>query len=165
MPFALIIVGLLLVVAAVRNTVTDNGQQKGLTTLVKGDFTGQNNFIYWTVSILIIGALGYIESLKSFSRIFMALIVVALFLKGDQGQSFFSNFQSALSSLGQGNFSDNLSNLVGQNQSTPNSNGAVSNLPLDLGGLPATFSGDLSSLGGLVNQGVIESPLSSGRNQ
>ena len=117
MPFALILVGLLLVVAAVRNTVTDNSTTgtKGLTTLIKGDFTGQNNFIYWMVSILIIGALGYIDSLKSLSRVFMALIVVALFLKGNQGTSFFSNFQSALSNLGQGDFGGSLSSLIGSN--------------------------------------------------
>ena len=91
MPFALILVGLLLVVAAVRNTVTDNSTTgtKGLTTLIKGDFTGQNNFVYWMVSILIIGALGYIDSLKSLSRVFMALIVVALFLKGKSGYLIF----------------------------------------------------------------------------
>jgi len=104
MPFALLLVGILLVVAAVRNTVTDNSTtgQKGLTTLVKGDFTGQNNFIYWLVAILVIGALGYIDSLKTLSRAFMGLILVALFLTGKNGSNFFSGFQSALSSLGNG---------------------------------------------------------------
>ena len=123
MPFALILVGLLLVVAAVRNTVTDNSTTgaKGLTTLIKGDFTGQNNFIYWLVAILVIGALGYIDSLRTLSRAFMALILVALFLTGKQGSNFFTGFQSALSNLGQGNFGGSLSNLIGSNTtpSTP----------------------------------------------
>jgi hypothetical protein len=108
------------------------------------------------VSILVIGALGYIDSLKAFSRIFMALIVVALFLKGNQGTSFFSNFQSALTSLGSGNFSGALSSLAGSTSS-----GSVSNAPVSLGGLPGTYTGpDYSGLAALG----IETPLASGRN-
>lgn len=126
MPFALLIVGIILVIAAIRNTVTDSGSQKGLTSLVKGDFTGQNNFIYWMVAILVIGALGYIDSLKTFSRAMMVLILVALFLNGKQGSSFFTNFQSALSSLGSGNFSSTLSNLVGGSSSLPSTSSSTS---------------------------------------
>jgi len=74
MPFALIIIGIVLLVSSVRNTQDD------LYTLVKGDFTGQNNYLYWMVSILIIGALGYVEALKPISRAFLALLIVVLFL-------------------------------------------------------------------------------------
>lgn len=161
MPFALLIVGIILVVAAIRNTVSDNTTSgaKGLTTLVQGDFTGQNNFIYWMVAILVIGALGYIDSLKTFSRTMLVLILVALFLNGKQGSSFFTNFQSALSSLGSGNFGSSLSNPLGST-STSSTSGTVSNEPISLGGLPATFSGpsntDLNAMG-------IETPLASGR--
>lgn len=72
MPFALILVGVLLVVAAVRGT-TDV-----LFTLVKQDFTGPNNYTYWLASILLIGALGYIKPLQPISRIFLALLIVVL---------------------------------------------------------------------------------------
>ena len=136
MPFALILVGLLLVVAAVRNTVTDNSTTgtKGLTTLIKGDFTGQNNFIYWLVAILLIGALGYVDSLRSLSRAFMALILVALFLTGKQGINFFTGFQSALANLGQGNFGGSLSSLLGstgQTSSTPSTDSTSAVQSLD----------------------------------
>lgn len=74
MPFALIIVGVVLVVAAVRGT-TDV-----LFSLVKNDFTGANNYTYWLASILLIGAIGYIKPLQPLSRIFLALLVVVLVL-------------------------------------------------------------------------------------
>lgn len=83
MPFALILVGIVLVVAAVRNT------SDVLFTTVKGDFTGTDNFAYWLVSILIIGALGYIKPLAPLSRAFLALLVVVLFLSNG---GFFSKF-------------------------------------------------------------------------
>lgn len=74
MPFVLIIVGIVLVVASVRNT-TDV-----LFTQVKGDFTGPNNFTYWMASILLIGAIGYIKPLQPLSRAFLVLVVVVLVL-------------------------------------------------------------------------------------
>src|SRR5215469_15320233 len=72
MPFALLIVGVTLVVAAIQNTSSD------LFTLVKGDFTGRNNYTYWMASILLIGALGYIKPMQPLSRVFLALLVVVL---------------------------------------------------------------------------------------
>lgn len=89
MPFALIIVGIVLLVAGVRDT------QTALFTLVKGDFLGQNNFIYWALSILIIGSLGYVPKLQPLSRAFLVLIVVGLFLSK---QGFFAQFQTAINS-------------------------------------------------------------------
>lgn len=74
MPFALLIVGIILLVSAVRNTQGD------LYTLVKGDFSGPNNYLYWVVSILIIGAVGYIDTLRPISRMFLVLVIVVLFL-------------------------------------------------------------------------------------
>jgi ABC-type xylose transport system permease subunit len=74
MPFALLIVGIVLLVASVRNTQAD------LYKLVKGDFSGPNNYLYWVVSILIIGAVGYIETLRPISRMFLALVIIVLFL-------------------------------------------------------------------------------------
>lgn len=90
MPFALLIVGLVLIVAGVRNTVEDNGTQKGLITLVKGDFTGNNNFTYWLVSILIVGSIGYISDLRKLSRAFLTLIIIGLLFSN---KGFFTKFQ------------------------------------------------------------------------
>jgi len=93
MAIVLLILGAVMLTASVRNTVSTNGSQEGLVDLVKGDFSGQNNFIYWVVSILIIGAIGYIPNAKQLSNAFLVLVIVALLLsKG----GFFAQFQSAL---------------------------------------------------------------------
>ena len=90
MPFALLIIGAVLLIAAVRNTQSD------LFTLVQGDFTGQNNYIFWVVAILIIGAVGYIKPLKPLSTAFLALVILVLFLS--RGAGLFSRFTSGIAS-------------------------------------------------------------------
>lgn len=86
MPFALLIVGIVLVVSAVRGTYSD------LITLVSGEFKGSSassNFLYWFVAIMIIGLIGYAESLRNFSRAFMGLVIIALLLSNS---GFFKTF-------------------------------------------------------------------------
>lgn len=94
MPFALLIIGAVLLTSSVRNTQDD------LFKLVKGDFSGQGNFIFWVVSLLIIGAVGYIPKLKPLSDAFLVLVLIVLFLsKGDPSKAsggFFQKFSSAL---------------------------------------------------------------------
>lgn len=89
MPFALAIIGIALLVAGIRDTQDD------LFALVKGDFTGDNNFFYWVVSILIVGAIGYITKFKPVSVAFLTLLIVVLFLRKG---GFFTQFQSAIQS-------------------------------------------------------------------
>jgi hypothetical protein len=115
MPFALLLIGLVLLIAGVKNT------QDTLFSTVKGDFTGQDNFIYWFVAIIIIGSLGYIPKLKPISTAFLALVIVVLFLKKGSttglGGGFFSQFTSALGSTDSGTGSstqDQLSALKNQ---------------------------------------------------
>lgn len=74
MPFAFLILGSLFLIAGVRGT------DEQLFTLIKGDFTGKPNFIGWLIAILVIGALGYIEPIKTVSRAFLALVLIVLFL-------------------------------------------------------------------------------------
>lgn len=74
MPFLFLVFGVLFVVSAARNTSSD------LLALLKSDFTGKHNFLYWFLAIMIIGALGYVEPLKPVSRAFLVLVVVVLFL-------------------------------------------------------------------------------------
>lgn len=87
MPFALLTIGLVLTVAAV------NGHESDLFTLVKGDFGGPNNFVYWFIAIMVIGSLGYIEKFRPLSHMFLALVLVGLLL---HKQGFFNQFQSAI---------------------------------------------------------------------
>ena len=101
MPFAFLIVGVVLVISGVRGTSQD------LLTLVKGDFQGKGSYLNWMVAILLIGSLGYIESFKGFSRAFLALVLVVLVLKEGNPKNgnggFFQQFQTALQQISQGN--------------------------------------------------------------
>jgi len=76
--------GLALFVAGVRD------KQGDLFTLVHGDFTGAGNFIYWVLSILIVGSVGYVKDLKPLSDAFLMLILIVLFLT--KGTGFFDQF-------------------------------------------------------------------------
>lgn len=87
MPYALIIAGLVLLVSGVRGT------QGQLFSLLKGDITGPHNFEYWIISILVIGALGYIPDLKTLSRAFLVLVIVVLVLSNG---GFFQNFNQGI---------------------------------------------------------------------
>jgi len=97
MPFALLIVGAFLLIAAVRGT-TDG--PSGLFALVAGDFTGSPNFTFWIVAILLIGAIGYIQKIKPVSDAMLVLVILVLFLsKGNpsaMGGGFFTQFTNAL---------------------------------------------------------------------
>lgn len=88
MPFVLIIAGIVLITVAVRNT------QDQFFSLVQHDFVGPNNFIFWVLSILIIGAIGYIPRLKPISNGFLILVVLVLILK--KGQGFFDQFNKQI---------------------------------------------------------------------
>ena len=87
MPYALIIAGIILTVAGVRNT------QSALYTLLAGDFTGNKSFIWWTLSILGIGAVGYVEDLKGLANAFLALVLIVLVLAN---KGVFQQFTTAL---------------------------------------------------------------------
>jgi len=95
-----------MVTAAVRDTVDTNGSTEGLANLLQGDFTGPDNFIYWLVAIMIIGAIGYVPKMKGISNAFLVLIIVVLFItRGNpkmQGGGFFKQFTSAINSTAGG---------------------------------------------------------------
>lgn len=91
MPFALVTIGLIMVITGVRNTYADFGAQ------VRSDFTGAGNFTYWIASIGAVGALGYVDALRGFANLFMALIIIAMVLKNG---GVFDKFKAALASGG-----------------------------------------------------------------
>ena len=115
MPFALLIIGIWLLISGVRNT------QDMLFALLKGDFTGQDNFIFWLIAILIIGAIGYVPKLKPISTGFLVLIILVLFLKKGSstglGGGFFSQFISGISTTDQSSTSTTSSTTVAGLQS------------------------------------------------
>lgn len=141
MPFVLLIIGAVLLISAARGT-TQQGQGggPGLFTLIESDFTGQNNFIFWLLAILAIGAVGYVPKLKPFSVGFLTLVIIVLFLKRGNpsgvGGGFFAQFtqgvgvtQSAAPSVNQ----------------TP---GAASGVTPTATGLSSLIGSNLLSVGG-----------------
>lgn len=75
MPFALITIGLILVITGARNTYAAFGRE------IASEFTGPGNFTWWLLAFGAIGSLGYIEQLRFFSRAFMALVLISMVLK------------------------------------------------------------------------------------
>jgi len=90
MPFALVTIGLLMIVTGAKDTYKEFGEQ------LRSDFTGENNFLYWLASIGAIGAIGYVEPLKPLSRAFMALIIIVMIVKN---QGLFDKLQEAIKSF------------------------------------------------------------------
>lgn len=82
MGFAIIFVGVLLAISAVRGTTPQ------LAALVKSDFTGQGSYLWWLVAVLIIGSVGYIPPLRTLSRAMLVLVVIALII--NKGNPLFS---------------------------------------------------------------------------
>ncbi len=121
MPFLFLIAGVVMTVSAVRGTNQD------LLTLLKGDFTGKGNFLYWTLSILLIGAVGYIPDLKPVSRAFLVLVVIVLFL---QNRGVFTQFTSAINSTQSQPLAQPLQTVQPTSQTTQptTSLGAITNL-------------------------------------
>lgn len=87
MPIALFLFGVLFLVAAVR------GQHKELFGLLKDDFSGPGNFIYWGLSLWVIGAVGYYRPLRPVSHAFMFLVILVLFLSN---RGFFNRFMEQI---------------------------------------------------------------------
>jgi hypothetical protein len=89
MPIAFIISGLLLIVTGIK------GNPSQLWTLVQGDFTGKNNYVYWMLAVLVLGGIGYVPELKNFSRLFLVLVILVLLL---HNRGFFANLKEFINS-------------------------------------------------------------------
>ena len=89
MPFILVLFGILFVVAGVRGTWRD------FLNLLKGDFVGANNFLFWLVAIVAIGSLGYIPRVRPISDALLVLVILVIFLAH---KGFFGQFQGVIKS-------------------------------------------------------------------
>jgi hypothetical protein len=93
MPFALVLIGIILIVTGFQNTYQAFGKQ------VQGDFSGPGNFFYWLTSIAVIGGIGYIPKLETFSRLFMFLLLLTMIIGlYKKNPAFFSQFSQQISS-------------------------------------------------------------------
>lgn len=89
MPYALVIIGLLMIITGINNTYAQFAGQ------LQTDFGGQKGFIVWALALGAVGALGYINDLRTFSHYFMALILISFILSN---KGVFANLQAALKS-------------------------------------------------------------------
>lgn len=87
MALVLVVIGMLMVITGARGTYAQFGSQ------VASDFTGPQPFTWWIAAIAGVGALGYIDALRVFSRLFMALIIISMVLSN---QGFFAKLTDAL---------------------------------------------------------------------
>jgi len=95
MPIALVFIGVVILVVAIRGT------EKEFFALLKSDFTGPGNFIYWVLAFYLIGAVGYFPPLRKLSNTFLVLVILALFLSN---RGFFVKFTDALKGNGGSDF-------------------------------------------------------------
>lgn len=91
MPFALVTIGLLLIVVGFQNTYQAFGEQV-IKDFSKDEEKGTESFLWWMAAIGFVGALGYAKSLENFSRAFMALIIIGMILAN---KGFFDKFSTA----------------------------------------------------------------------
>lgn len=91
MPYALLIIGMMLIVTGIKNTHVMFGNE------LKDDLTGTNNFVMWFLALFIVGAAGYVKKLETPSRMFMGLILVSIILT-NQRQGLFEKFKAAIRS-------------------------------------------------------------------
>lgn len=175
MPFALILIGLILIIAAARGTLGRLGE------LLKEDLTGNSNFLYWIVAIGIVGMIGYAKSAEKFSRAFLALILLAMILRN--GKGFFSQLMDSLkvinagTSSGSGSAGNTLDNSQPAKQSSSSqatqstaNNTAVDPLSpaliagqlnkiVEAGGSRAQILSAASAIGGSPVTQIIASPV------
>ena len=94
MPLFFGSIGLLLIIAGLRDRIV-NGNPS-LASLLSSDFdiTNPSSFTMWAFAIIFIGAIGYIPKMRSISRMFLVLVVVVIFVKNKQLQTVFNNIAS-----------------------------------------------------------------------
>ena len=97
MPVLFLFVGALFLSAAVRG----EEQTHKLLALVKGDFTGRNNFLVWCLALGALAGVGYVKPLRPISNILLVLVFIAIILRnagpdgsGNLLSSFFKQIQS-----------------------------------------------------------------------
>lgn len=93
MALPILLVGIIFLSTAILGT------QAQLFTLLKGDFTGPNNFIEWAIAVAFIGAVGYIPGFKPLANAFFVLLIVALLLANRNSTGtggFFAQLQAAI---------------------------------------------------------------------
>lgn len=72
MSIFLFVASILIMVAAYKGT------QDQLFDVLKDDFTGKNNFVYWVIAVVLVVAVGNIKQIKRVSDAFLVLLVIVI---------------------------------------------------------------------------------------
>lgn len=75
MPFALIVIGIILAIASYRNTLPE------LFSIIKDVTADSKGFGYWIIASIILGFLASIQSIKKPTNAFMILLMLVLLLR------------------------------------------------------------------------------------
>ena len=152
MPVFFLVIGLLLIVTVVRGTTADFAKRLGQ------DVSG--GYLKWLAAIIVIGALGFVPSLKLPSRYLLALVALVVMLRS--GSGFISQLASQLSSPGtvtpttQPGGNANLPAIPVQTQGGA---GAGAGAPGGAGGLGSTAGSVLGGMTGVPGGSAIGSAL------
>lgn len=123
MPFALLTIGALLIISALRGTYSSLGKQLVADMVGSGSGTG---FIAWVAAIGAVGAIGYAPDLRTPSRILLGLIFLGILISN------------------QGVFAQLKSIALNPPQPTAAGAGAVQD-PALTGSIPVTLTGSSGS--------------------
>lgn len=89
MAWTFLLIGTLLIVTAWKK------RQDELFRLLKDDFSGDGNFFYWVLAIIILVALGTFKPVKPVSDAFLGLVLLVIVLAPYRnGRDLFSEFRS-----------------------------------------------------------------------
>lgn len=129
MVLVAILIGAILIVAAIRNT------QGALFNALATDVPA---FVVWAAAIIALGAIGYIPGLKPVSRGLLALVIIVIVLR--QYQQIIAGFQGAVSS-GASTGSASTGSASGSASAAPSVASSVSSVAT-----PAPVPGNLNNL-------------------
>jgi len=89
MPVFLLIIGVLMMVLAVRGNTTY------AINLVKADVLGTNGFVMWILAVIVLVSLGHIKSIRPVTDAFLGLVILVIIVYSyKNNNSIFSDFVS-----------------------------------------------------------------------
>ncbi len=89
MAWGFILIGGLFAIASLRGTHDD------LWKLLKDDFTGEGNFIYWVMAIVFLVALGSFRTIRPVTDAFLGLVIlIIVIVPYRDGKDLFGEFLS-----------------------------------------------------------------------
>lgn len=79
MAIALLFIGALFLTTAIK------GNHRDLFKLLKKDFTGDTNFIYWSLAIIVLVSIGNVRAIKPVSDALLVLVVIGVIVAQYRG--------------------------------------------------------------------------------